>query len=306
METNSQLDWGWGKKLTLVRQTENAECGVACLAMVADWYGYKIDLRRLRTKFGVTQHGMSLSRLIECAEGIKLSGRAVQLDLNELKQLDTPCILHWNLNHFVVLKSVKGNKVVIHDPASGVLHLTLSDVNKKFTGIALELSPTHDFQKRDEKERIQLSALIGNTIGLKASLIKIFIFALVLEALALILPMLNQIVIDEVLVGYDENLLVLIIFSMLLITATQTLIGLAKEWATITLSVNFNMQWTANVFHHLFRLPIEWFEKRDIGNISAKFSAINVIQNTLTTSVIQALLEALFPNWISDRNGQYG
>ncbi|MEZ8155064.1 peptidase domain-containing ABC transporter [Vibrio splendidus] len=293
METNSQLDWGWGKKLTLVRQTENAECGVACLAMVADWYGYKIDLRRLRTKFGVTQHGMSLSRLIECAEGIKLSGRAVQLDLNELKQLDTPCILHWNLNHFVVLKSVKGNKVVIHDPASGVLHLTLSDVNKKFTGIALELSPTHDFQKRDEKERIQLSALIGNTIGLKASLIKIFIFALVLEALALILPMLNQIVIDEVLVGYDENLLVLIIFSMLLITATQTLIGLAKEWATITLSVNFNMQWTANVFHHLFRLPIEWFEKRDIGNISAKFSAINVIQNTLTTSVIQALLDAV-------------
>ncbi|MFA0521590.1 ABC transporter transmembrane domain-containing protein, partial [Vibrio sp. 10N.222.55.E8] len=129
------------------------------------------------------------------------------------------------------------------------------------------------------------------TVGLRSSLIKIFLFALVLEALALLLPMLNQIVIDEVLVGYDENLLILIIFSILLIAATQTLIGLAKEWATITLSVNFNMQWTANVFHHLFRLPIEWFEKRDIGNISAKFAAINVIQNTLTTSVIQALLD---------------
>ncbi|WP_210467048.1 peptidase domain-containing ABC transporter, partial [Vibrio crassostreae] len=293
METNSQLDWGWGKKLTLVRQTENAECGVACLAMIADWHGYKVNLRHLRAKFGVTQHGMSLSRLIECAEEIKLSGRAVQLELDELKQLNMPCILHWNLNHFVVLKSVKGSKVVIHDPANGVMHLTLSDVNKKFTGIALELSPTHDFQKKDEKEKIKLSALIGNTIGLKASLIKIFIFALALETLALLLPMLNQIVIDEVLVGYDENLLVLIILSMLLITATQTLIGLAKEWATITLSVNFNMQWTANVFHHLFRLPIEWFEKRDIGNISAKFSAINVIQNTLTTSVIQALLDTV-------------
>ncbi|WP_312032616.1 cysteine peptidase family C39 domain-containing protein, partial [Vibrio crassostreae] len=147
METNSQLDWGWGKKLTLVRQTENAECGVACLAMIADWHGYKVNLRHLRAKFGVTQHGMSLSRLIECAEEIKLSGRAVQLELDELKQLNMPCILHWNLNHFVVLKSVKGSKVVIHDPANGVMHLTLSDVNKKFTGIALELSPTHDFQK---------------------------------------------------------------------------------------------------------------------------------------------------------------
>ncbi|MGF1684412.1 peptidase domain-containing ABC transporter [Photobacterium minamisatsumaniensis] len=291
MEINSQLDWGWGKKLTLVRQTENAECGVACLTMIADWHGYQISLRHLRAKFGITQHGMSFARLIECAELINLSGRAVRLDLNELEQLSTPCILHWNLNHFVVLKSVKGNKVVIHDPANGVVHPTLSDVNKHFTGIALELSPTHDFKKRDEKEKTKLSELIGKTVGLKYSLIKIFLFALVLEALALLSPMLNQIVIDEVLVGYDENLLILIIFSILLITATQTLIGLAKEWATITLSVNFNMQWTANVFHHLFRLPIEWFEKRDIGNISAKFAAINVIQNTLTTSVIQALLD---------------
>ncbi|PFG56467.1 ATP-binding cassette subfamily B protein RaxB [Vibrio sp. ES.051] len=291
MEINNKIDWGFSKKLALVRQTENAECGVACLAMIADWYGCKISLRHLREKFGITQHGMSFSRLIECAELISLSGRAVRLDLDELEQLRKPCILHWNLNHFVVLKSVKGKKVIIHDPANGIVTLTMSEVNKHFTGIALELTPTHDFKKNDEKDKAKLSDLIGRTVGLKSSLIKIFMFALVLEALALLLPMLNQIVIDEVLVGYDENLLILIIISILLITATQTLIGLAKEWATITLSVNFNMQWTANVFHHLFRLPIEWFEKRDIGNISAKFAAINVIQNTLTTSVIQALLD---------------
>ncbi|WP_045422390.1 peptidase domain-containing ABC transporter [Vibrio jasicida] len=291
MEINSQIEWGFGKKLALVRQTETAECGVACLAMVADWYGYQISLRHLREKFGITQHGMSFSRLIECAELISLSARAVRVDLNELEQLKMPCILHWNLNHFVVLKSVKGKKIIIHDPATGIVRLSLSEVNKHFTGIALELSPTHDFKRRHEKEKTKLSELIGNTVGLKSSLIKIFFFALVLEALALLLPILNQIVIDEVLVGYDENLLILIIISIFLITATQTLVGLAKDWATITLSVNFNMQWTANVFHHLFRLPIEWFEKRDIGSITAKFAAINVIQNTLTTSVIQALLD---------------
>ncbi|GAD76331.1 putative ABC transporter permease/ATP-binding protein [Vibrio azureus NBRC 104587] len=116
-------------------------------------------------------------------------------------------------------------------------------------------------------------------------------FALVLEVLALTLPIFNQIVIDEVLVGYDKNLLVLVIGAILMVTATQTLIGLAQQWATIKLSVNFNMQWAANVFHHLFRLPIDWFEKRDIGSISAKFSAVDVIQQTLTTSAIQALLD---------------
>lgn len=224
----SQLDWGWGKKLALVRQTENAECGVACLAMIANWHGHKISLRHLRAKFGITQHGMSFSRLIECAELLNLSGRPVRLELEELDQLRTPCILHWNLNHFVVLNAVKRNKVIIHDPANGIVMLTLSEVNKHFTGIALELSPTHDFIKRDEKELTKLSELIGKTIGLKTSLIKIFTFALVLEALALLLPMLNQIVIDEVLVGYDDNLLVLIIFAILLITAAQTLISLVS------------------------------------------------------------------------------
>ncbi|TQP30193.1 peptidase domain-containing ABC transporter, partial [Vibrio cholerae] len=188
MEIKNQLNWAWKKKLTLVRQTENAECGIACLAMIADWHGYKINLRQLRVNLGASQHGMSLPRLIECAESINLSGRAIRLDLEELKHLKTPCILHWNLNHFVVLNSVKGNKIVIHDPASGILSLTLSDVNKSFTGIALELSPTHNFKKRDEKEKVKLSMLIGNTIGLKSALIKILIFSLVLESLALLLP----------------------------------------------------------------------------------------------------------------------
>ncbi|WP_318440659.1 peptidase domain-containing ABC transporter [Photobacterium leiognathi] len=291
MELTKQLDWGWGKKLSLIRQTESAECGVACLAMVAEWHGYNVGLRKLRAKFGITQHGMSFARLIECAELLNLSGRAVRLELDELNQLKTPCILHWNLNHFVVLKSINGNKVVIHDPANGILSITLEQVNKHFTGIALELSPTHEFEKVDQQDKLKLRELIGKTIGLKSSLVKIFTFALVLEILALLMPMLNQIIIDEVLVGYDENLLILIIIAILLITATQTLIELAKDWATITLSVNFNMQWTANVFHHLFRLPVDWFEKRDIGSISAKFAAINTIQATLTTSIIQALLD---------------
>lgn len=291
MHAEGLIDWGWGKKLTLIRQTEKTECGIACLVMVADWHGYKTDLRSLRVKCGITQHGMSFSGLIECGALLKLSGRAVRLELHELEQLTTPCILHWNLNHFVVLKKVKGKKIEIHDPANGVLKLSYDEVNKHFTGIALELTPAHDFEEKVESKAITLSSLIGKTVGLKRALGRIFVFALVLDLLALTLPFFNQIVIDEVLVGYDKNLLVLIIGSILLVTATQTLIGLAQQWATIKLSVNFNMQWAANVFHHLFRLPIDWFEKRDIGSISAKFSAVGVIEQTLTTSAIRALLD---------------
>ncbi|MDK9758430.1 peptidase domain-containing ABC transporter [Vibrio sp. D173a] len=291
MHPEGLIDWGWGKKLSLIRQTEKAECGIACLAMVADWHGYKTDLRSLRAKCGVTQHGMSFAQLIECAALLKLSGRAIRLDLNELDQLATPCILHWNLNHFVVLKKVSGKRIEIHDPANGLLKLSYDEVNKHFTGIALELIPTHDFEEKVESKAVRLSTLIGKTVGLKGALGRIFMFALVLEVLALTLPIFNQIVIDEVLVGYDKNLLLLVVGALLMVAASQTLIGLAQQWTTIKLSVNFNMQWAANVFHHLFRLPIDWFEKRDIGSISAKFSAVDVIQQTLTTSAIQALLD---------------
>jgi ATP-binding cassette subfamily B protein RaxB len=293
MEIVENLHWGWRRRLTLIRQTESAECGVACLAMVADWHGHRVSLPALRAQCGVSQHGMAFARLIECGEILKLSGRAVRLELDELEQLATPCILHWDLNHFVVLKRVKGNKIEIHDPAKGVVTLTISEVDRHFTGIALELTPTHEFEKKDARKKIKLFELVGKTIGLKAALCKIFVFGVALEVLALIGPLINQIIIDEVLVGLDSSLLVLMIVGTLLITVLQTLISLARDWATITLSVNFNMQWTANVFHHLFRLPIDWFEKRDVGNISAKFAAVNTIQGTLTTSIITALLDLI-------------
>ncbi|CAI2161177.1 RTX-I toxin determinant B [Serratia fonticola] len=293
MEWIENLNFQWRRRLPLIRQTEAAECGVACLAMIAGWHGHRIDLPNLRSRFNISTHGMAFAYLMECAQVLKLSGRAVRVELEELSHLAVPCILHWDLNHFVVLKRVRGNEIELHDPARGEVRMSLTQVNRHFTGIALELTPTHDFVQHDERHKIRLSTLIGHTVGLKAAMARIFCFALALEVLALLSPLINQIVIDEVLVALDDSLLVLIVIAMLLMSATQTLIGLARQWATLTMAVNFNMQWTANVFHHLLRLPIDWFEKRDIGNISAKFNAVDTIQHTLTTSILEALLDVL-------------
>lgn len=287
------LNLHWRQRLPLIRQTESAECGVACLAMVAGWHGYRIDLPSLRARFNVSTQGMTFVHLMECAQMLKLTGRAVRLELEELSQLAVPCILHWDLNHFVVLKRVRGKHIELHDPARGAVKMSLLQANRHFTGVALELTPTHDFEQRDERKKVRLTELIGKTVGLKAALARIFCFALALEVLALLSPLINQIVIDEVLVALDSSLLVLIVIAMLLMSAAQTLIGLARQWATISMAVNFNMQWTANVFHHLLRLPIDWFEKRDIGNVSAKFDAVDTIQDTLTTSILEALLDVL-------------
>lgn len=287
------LKWTGRKHLPVIRQTESAECGLACLVMVAYWHGLRIDLPTLRENFRISTQGMTLQRLIECASRINLSSRAVRLEPEDLKSLRTPCILHWDMNHFVVLHHVRGKKLVIHDPDKGKLTISLQEANKKFTGIALELYPESNFTPRDERKKIKLRQLTGKTPGLFSSMIKIIIFAIALEFLALGSPLINQMVIDDVLVASDKNLLTIVIISLLLLSLTQMLLSLARQWASITMSVNFNMQWTAKVFHHLIRLPLPWFDSRSKGSINARFSAIDTIQEALTTQVLEGILDII-------------
>lgn len=287
------LNWSGRKHLPVIRQAESAECGLACLAMIACWHGLNTDLPTLRERFTVSTQGMTLQRLTQCASGLRLSSRAVRLELADLRALALPCILHWNMNHFVVLHKVRGNQLTLHDPDRGKIRLSLQEAGKHFTGIALELTPTADFMPRDERQKINLRQLTGKTPGLVPAMVRILIFALALEILALGTPLLNQLVIDEVLVAADRNLLTLVIAALLLLTVTQMLLSLARQWATITLSVNFNMQWTARVFHHLVRLPLTWFDARSRGSISARFSAVDSIQHALTTQVLEGILDVL-------------
>jgi ATP-binding cassette subfamily B protein RaxB len=197
------------------------------------------------------------------------------------------------MNHFVVLHKVRGSRLVIHDPDKGKVTLSLQDAGKHFTGVALELTPASDFTARDERKKINLRQLTGKTPGLLPSMARIIVFALALEILTLGSPLLNQLVIDEVLVAADRSLLTVIIIALLLLSLTQMLLSLALQWASITLSVNFNMQWTARVFHHLVRLPLTWFDARSKGSINARFEAVDTIQQALTTQVLEGILDVL-------------
>jgi ATP-binding cassette, subfamily B, bacterial CvaB/MchF/RaxB len=163
-----------GKRpLPMIYQTEAAECGLACLAMVAGMHGTELDLPGIRAKFSV-----SLKR-------IDLASRPLKLELDQLKDLQLPCILHWGMNHFVVLQSVKANSVVIHDPARGIRKLNFDETSKYFTGVALELLPTPDFQAKNARRRVSLIDLFGRLIGVKSQMTQIFIISLALQVCAL-------------------------------------------------------------------------------------------------------------------------
>ena len=288
----SGLRLGWrAHRVPLVLQTEAAECGLACLAMVAGAHGLDSDLPTLRQRFSLSLKGVNLLDLVRMAEELRLHARALRAEIDDLAQLALPCILHWDLNHFVVLVGVRRGVATIHDPAHGVRQLKLEQVSRHFTGIVLELQPAADFVARVERRHVSLRQLLGRVTGLRRSLAQIFALALALEVFVLLSPFLLQWVVDDVLVSADRDLLVTLGVGFGLLVLLQAATAAIRSWAVLVLSATLNLQWLANVFAHLLRLPVEWFEKRHIGDIWSRFFAVQQIQKTLTTSFIEAVLD---------------
>jgi ATP-binding cassette subfamily B protein RaxB len=279
--------------MPLILQTEVAECGLACLAMVASHHGFRTDLPTLRARFSVSLSGTSFAILADYAERLKLSSRGVNLELDELRDLKTPAILHWGMNHFVVLRSVTAKGVLIHDPAQGVRHLSYAEVSAQFTGNALELEATVDFRPADERRKISLKALIGKLDGWWQSLALVFCMALGLEALGLAAPKLNQYVIDEVVVTADHSLRNVIALGLLVLLLVQGALAQMRGWTIMYVTTHLNLQWVSDVFGRLVRLPMNWFEKRQLGDVLSRFGSVTPIQDLLTTRAVGAVLDGL-------------
>jgi ATP-binding cassette subfamily B protein RaxB len=288
------LNLGFGSpKLPMILQTEAAECGLACMAMIAAHHGLRSDLPTLRQRFSLSLKGATMADLVHLAGNLQLNARALRAEMEHLPELVLPCVLHWDLNHFVVLKEVKRGVAVIHDPARGIRRLPLAEVSRHFTGVALELTPQAEFKPHNERRHVTLRQLLGRVTGLKRSLLQIFVLALGLELFALLAPFYLQWVVDSVLVSADRDLLVTLGIGFGLLVLLQVATGAIRSWAVLHLSSTLNLQWLANVFSHLMRLPVAWFEKRHTGDVMSRFGAVQKIQQTLTTSFIEAVLDGL-------------
>lgn len=288
-----RLSLGLGRKVPVILQTESSECGLACLAMIAGYYGYESDLLTLRQKHPISQKGATLTTLVKIANNLHLTTRPLKLELDELNQLRLPCILHWDLNHFVVLKNISASKITIVDPAFGEKVFTYDQASAHFTGIALELWPDSNFEEKKDKTSIHIFKLFGEIRGLWKSLGQILILALVLEIFSLVSPFFMQWVIDHAIVSADLNLLTTLAIGFGLLMVLSSLISLLQAWVVMHMATTLNVQWKANIFHHLVNLPTNFFQKRHLGDIISRFGSIDAIQRTLTTSFLTAILDGL-------------
>lgn len=276
-----------------VIQSEAAECGLAALAMVIDHHGMRISLPEMRRRFPMSLKGAKLGQLIFVAQQMNCAARPLRLDLEHLRQLKLPCILHWDLNHFVVLKKVSKADVTIVDPALGERRITLAQASQHFTGVALEVTPTAEFKAHDSAPAVSARQLTGPMRGLKRALAQILLLSIALQVFVMLAPFLMQWVVDHVLISADRDLLVVLGIGFGIALLLQIGINMLRGWSVVYLSSRLNLQWMGNVFAHVLRLPLDYFEKRHLGDITSRLDSVQTIQKTLTTSFIEALIDGL-------------
>ncbi len=285
------LSFSGARRLPLIRQSEATECGLACLAMVASYYGHRIDLNTLRRRYPVSLNGVTLRALMQVAYHLKLVGRPLRFELEHLFQLRLPAILHWDLGHFVVLKSVKRSGVIVYDPAYGERSMSPAEASKHTTGVALELTPSEGFLRKDERASLPLSVFWSHLSGSGHALLQIFVLSVVLQLLLLAGPFYMQITIDEVIARGDVGLLVVLALGFGLLALIRVASSTIRSLVLLVLQNALHFQLGARLFRHLIRLPMSYFEKRHIGDILSRFTSLQPIRSLMTEGMIAAVLD---------------
>lgn len=285
------LDFTGRRRLPAIRQTEAAECGLACLAMIASYYGHQTDLITLRRRHPVSLQGVTLRGLIQIANQMQLACRPLRFELEGLRQLRLPAIVHWDLSHFVVLKAVNSKGIVIHDPAAGVQTFSFAIASRHLTGIALELTPAEGFTRKVEKTRLPFRVFSGNLEGIGTSLTQVFVLSVILEILVIAAPFYLQLTVDEVVARGDTDLMVALALGFGLLTIINIATTALRSHIVLIMQNAVHFKMGARLFHHLLRLPLSFFEKRHIGDVLSRFQSIEPIRDVLAEGLILAVID---------------
>jgi ATP-binding cassette subfamily B protein RaxB len=289
------LELGGGRRTPMIRQSEASECGLACLAMVAGRHGLDVDMPSLRRRFGLSLKGATLKTLMQIADQCGFNARPLRLELCDLHRLSLPAVLHWDLNHFVVLTNVTrgigGRLFHIHDPARGGHRLRETEVSRHFTGVALELMKSEGFRPLRDRSQLHISQLWSKLTGLWSALRSVLLLSLVLQLIALASPFYLQLAVDAVMPAFDAELLTILAIGF----GGLAVINMACAWLRslilVSLGSSLSYQVTVNLYRHLLRLPLRWFEKRHVGDIVSRFGSTRPISDLLSHGLVAACID---------------
>ncbi|MDO3386008.1 peptidase domain-containing ABC transporter [Gilvimarinus sp. SDUM040013] len=287
------ISFSVGKSLPVILQEEYAECGLICLCMISGFHGRHYDLASLRQSHNIGRQGMSLVELMDVGESMGLNCRPVKAGLDDIRALKLPAIAHWRMEHFVVIKSVQRNRVIIHNPSSGEVSCTFDSFSKAYTGVAVEVLPSSSFAKKDDRKKVGLKSFWSGLVGLRSSMVQVFSVSIVFQLLALLSPLMIQFVVDGGIGSGDSGLLVSIAVGFFLLLLLQVAVEAIRDFCVLKMSSDLNMQMASNLFQHLMKLPFSFFESRKVGDIISRFSSMDEVRLVLSKSLVSSLVDGV-------------
>ena len=289
--TSKVLSFSNKKKLPMIFQDERSECGAACVAMISDYWGHRLDLYTIRCQTETSNRGSTLSDISGLLEGLGFITRPLRISLDALSLIRCPAILHWDMNHFVVVKQVNKKYVVIHDPALGVRYCRWEEVSQSFTGIVLEVEKSSDFQAIRHQHKLTLSSLVKTIRGINTFVALLVLLSFAIEGLNLLNPLFIQYVADDV-IGYSEKSnLYVISFGFLLLVIMQIFAEYLRGHMVVYVTHHLTEQFSSNIVRHILKLPLSFFEKRHKGDLQSKFQSIEHIQRKISTDFVTTVLD---------------
>lgn len=275
-----------------VYQMEATECGAASLAMIFGYFGKFLPLEQMRVETGVSRDGCNAGNIMRAAKRYGLECHGYRKEPQALKTIETPCIIHWNFNHFVVFEGFRGKHAWINDPAVGRRKLTFEELDDGFTGVVMtfRLTPSFERQKRQSDfGRLLRSRLAGQG----GTLLKLAYIGLLLVFPGLVLPVLSQVFLDDVLLGgYTDWLTKILVFMGLLVLLRA---GLSAYRGLILQKLRSKMTLTSGFafLNHLLRLPVGFFDQRYAGDLVDRMGSNTKISEFLAGELTETALNVL-------------
>ncbi len=280
------------RRIRVMQQMETSECGLACLAMVLDYHGHSRTLTEMRSVCGSSRDGHSAFELLSAARRLGLDGRGVSTSLAGLAALKRPAILHWSFNHFVVLEDFRRGRAVIVDPASGRRRVSQQELDRSFSGVALELEPTPSLVKR-RRRSVSLARYLEPLKQHRATLLFVIVANLIEQVLAVGMPAASQVLIDQVIQPAREEWLLPVMLVLVTVTFAQIVVQRLQGVSRAILHSSLCMVMTRDLGEKLLRLPLTFLGSRSHGDLLERVDQQSALQ-TLLADTVQALFDICF------------
>jgi ATP-binding cassette subfamily B protein len=285
------------KRVRVIHQLTQNECGAACLAMILSYHGYNLSIAECSEYCDPGRDGLTAHTILQAARHFGLRAKAFSVNLKDFKYINLPAIIHWNFKHYVVVEKWHRQHVWIIDPAVGRCQLNTRQFDEGFTGVTLVFEPGSQFRPRRRKQKsLWMSYLkeIFQIPNMLNSIIQVLLISLLLQIFGLAVPLLTKIFFDNVIPFSINNIMLILAMGIILLVVNKIIITYLRGLLFIYIRNRIDSQMIAGFFEHVLSLPFRFFHKLSSGDLMMRLNSNTVIRQALTNQTISIILDGSF------------